>query len=386
MPEIEAQVEELHSLGVRRVHTYAWRDLDDPEAGGSEVHADEILRRWAAAGIEIVHRTSTHDTPRTFERHGYTVVQHGGRAGVLVRTPVRGALHDRRSADAVVDIWNGLPWMTPLWFRGPRVTWLHHVHGPMWREYFPRPIAAVGRITEAHIAPRMYRHGAVVTLGESGRNELVGIGLRHDRIQVIEPGIADEFTPDATRRSPTPLIVAVGRLALMKRHLTLVEAVGVARSRIPDLRLEILGEGPDRDALERGIAALGAQDWCTLRGRVDNAALVDAYRRAWLFATASESEGWGMVITEAAACGTPAVATRIVGHTDAVRDGESGVLVDGVDAFAESFVALVSDDARLAGLRRGALAHAASFSWEQAAARHLDVLVREARVHPPTRR
>ncbi len=232
-------VEQLRVLGVRRVHSYAWRDLDDPEAGGSEVHADEILRRWAAAGLDIVHRTSTFDHARRFTRNGYTVVQHGGRTGVLLRTPLEGALRDRRSADAVVDIWNGLPWFSPLWFRGPRVTWLHHVHGAMWGEYFPKPLAFAGRTIEARVAPKVYRRHPVVTLAESGRDELLALGFRNDKVMVVPPGLAPVFQPDESRRSPTPLVVSVGRLALMKRHLTVVEAVAVARRQIPDLRLEM---------------------------------------------------------------------------------------------------------------------------------------------------
>ena len=107
-----------------------------------------------------------------------------------------------------------------------------------------------------------------------------------------------------------------------------MKAVAEARREIPDLRLEIIGDGPDRPQLVQGIAELGGDEWCTLRGRVDDAALVEAYQRAWLFATASESEGWGMVITEAAACGTPAVASRVVGHTGIQIDyaTHSGIL------------------------------------------------------------
>ena len=380
--ELVAQVEELRALGVRRVHSYAWRDLDDPEAGGSEVHADEILRRWAAAGLDIVHRTSTFDTHRAFQRNGYRVVQHGSRAGVMLRTPFEGAWRDRHTADAVIDIWNGLPWFSPLWFRGPRVTWLHHVHGKLWGESFPRPIAMAGHFVESRIAPHLYKRHPVVTLAESGRADLVALGFRGEGIEVIEPGLAAMFHPNAAGRSPTPLVLVVGRLTQMKRQITIVKAVAEARREIPDLRLEIIGDGPDRPQLVQGIAELGGDEWCTLRGRVDDAALVEAYQRAWLFATASESEGWGMVITEAAACGTPAVASRVVGHTDAVREGQSGVLVEGVSGFTAAFVDLLRDRDQLARLGQGALDYAASLSWDRAAERHLAVVLRQATLRP----
>ena len=58
LAEIDGLVADVMASGVRRVHVLAWRDLDDPDAGGSEVHADEFMRRWAAAGLDIVHRTS----------------------------------------------------------------------------------------------------------------------------------------------------------------------------------------------------------------------------------------------------------------------------------------------------------------------------------------
>ena len=57
-PSIEQLAAEMIAVGCRRVHVLAWRDLDDVDAGGSEVHADHFMRRWAAAGLEVTHRTS----------------------------------------------------------------------------------------------------------------------------------------------------------------------------------------------------------------------------------------------------------------------------------------------------------------------------------------
>lgn len=371
----------LRVLGITRVHSYAWRDLDDPEAGGSEVHADEILQRWAKVGIEIVHRTSSHTMRRTFERNGYEVVQEGSRTKVQLRTPWEGWRRDRKVAHAVVDIWNGLPWWSPVWFQGPRITWLHHVHGPLWGESFPRRVALPGRLIEARVAPRLYREGRIVTLARSGVDDLMRLGFERGQIDVIEPGVSDVFRPNPQRRSPTPLVVVVGRLAMLKRPLDIVHAVSIAREQVPDLQLEIIGDGPDRAKVAAGVRLLGAEEWCTLRGRLEHAEVVQAYQRAWAFASASQSEGWGMVLTEAAACGTPAVASRTVGHVDAVAHGRSGLLFDDVEGCAAALVKLMRDSDYRRRLQAGALAFSERFSWDRAAAMHLSALLAEARAH-----
>jgi glycosyltransferase involved in cell wall biosynthesis len=373
-------VGEAHSLGVRRVHTFAWRDLDDPEAGGSEVHADEIFRRWAAAGLQITHRTSTIDRSRTFTRNGYGVVQRGGRLGVLLRTPWSGLRSSRRTADAVVDIWNGVPWWSPLWFRRrPTLVWLHHVHGPMWRQSFPRPMAAVGSFVERRLAPRVYRSQQMVTLAPSSAEHLYEIGFGRSNVAVVEPGVQSHWSAKPSARSASPLVVAVGRLAPVKRYVDLLEALAAARVAVPQLRVEIVGEGPDRPRMERWIADHGAEPWVTLRGRVDDDQLRDTYQRAWLVASASIAEGWAMVLTEAAACGTPAVATDVSGHRDSVRHNESGLLVGEPTQLADAVVAVCTDADLRSGLVDGALRRAAELSWDRAAERHLQLLVDVAR-------
>ena len=84
-----------------------------------------------------------------------------------------------------------------------------------------------------------------------------------------------------------------------------------------------------------------------------------------------------MTITEAAACGTPAVASRIAGHADAVVDGVSGVLADGEDGLTDALVDVLSDPHRLDQLRQGALARAAALTWGQTATDVMRVLADE---------
>jgi glycosyltransferase involved in cell wall biosynthesis len=175
-----------------------------------------------------------------------------------------------------------------------------------------------------------------------------------------------------------PLVVSVGRLVPVKRFDLLMRSLAEAKEARPDLRAVIIGEGFERPTLEALRAELGAEEWIDLPGRVDDEVLLEWYRRAWLVASSSQREGWGMTLTEAAACGTPAVATAIAGHTDAVLDGESGLLVEHPADLGRALVRVLTDDGLRNRLGKGALSRARSFTWDVTARRSLEVLAGEA--------
>src|SRR3954462_1721193 len=132
--------------GIRRIHVLAWRDLDDPEAGGSELHAHEVLRLWSAAGLEINLRTSyAAGKPQVIWRDGYRVIRKAGRYLVFPRSVLSEVAGWHGERDALVEIWNGMPFFSPLWCRGRRATWLHHVHDTMWEMTLPPRLARFGR-------------------------------------------------------------------------------------------------------------------------------------------------------------------------------------------------------------------------------------------------
>jgi glycosyltransferase involved in cell wall biosynthesis len=379
-PRIRAAADELISLGVRRVHSFSWRDLDDDEAGGSEVHHDHVFSRWAAAGLDISHRSSTLADPRTLQRNGYRVTQRGSRYSVFPRAITAEVLHRSGPRDAVVEIWNGVPWFSPVWHRGPQVTWLHHVHGPMWDQSLPRPLAPVGRALESWFAPRFYRSHPVVTLAPASRDELVHLGFPAQNVKVVPPGVDPAFCPNAdVTEADRPLVVATGRLSPVKRFPLVLEAMSDVRRTIPDAELVIIGEGPERPLLEAWIADHDAAGWVRLAGRVPLDDLIDLYRRSWLVASASLAEGWGMTITEGGACGTPAVATDVVGHRGAILDGVTGVLVPGPDDLARGLVDLLGDHERRHLMGAAAVTRGAELTWDRTAAETLELLLADAR-------
>lgn len=365
--------------GLRHVHMLAWRDLDDDEAGGSEVHAHNIAAIWAQSGLRVTMRTSAAvGQPSSTVRNGYSVSRKAGRYGVFPRSALSEMTGRLGPCDGLVEIWNGMPFFSPLWWRGPRMIWLHHVHGPMWGMTLPGPIAKGGVLLEETIAPRCYRRQPIVTLSDSSYRELIDdLGFSPERVRVVEPGVDPFFTPGG-RRSETPLAVAVGRLVPVKDFPRLVRVMAGVRERVPDVELVIVGEGYERERVLDTIRSCGASDWVRLAGRVTDEQLRDLYRRAWLAVSVSVREGWGMTLTEAAACGTPSVATDIAGHADAVARDRSGLLRSSDPDLVDAISSVMLDPELRDRLQQGALARAAELTWEGAALANFEVLAADA--------
>jgi glycosyltransferase involved in cell wall biosynthesis len=371
------------SAGLRRVAIVAWRDLDDPEAGGSELHAHEIARRWAAAGVEVVTRTSSVPGEAiAIERAGYKAIRRTGRYQVFSSAP-RDVVSGRLGPlDGVVEIWNGMPFFMPLWGRlrrkWPTVTWIHHVHAEMWQMVLPPRLAALGSLVESRLAPPMYRRSPIVTLSESSRAEIIDmLGFKPERVSVVPPGVDERFSPSG-ERSATPLVVAVGRLVPVKRFDRLARAMAELHERVPGVECVVVGEGIERERLESLRHALGAEAYLHLPGRLGRAELVALYRRAWVLASCSAREGWGMTVSEAGACATPAVVSRIAGHEDVVVEGQTGYLASSRTEMVERLAELIEDDGLRERFGKAALDRAADLSWDETSERTLAVLAAEA--------
>ena len=366
--------------GLRRVAMLAWRDIDDAEAGGSELHAHEVATRWAAAGMDVVLRTSSVAGRSVLvERDGYRVVRRSGRYAVFATGPMDIAAGRLGPVDGLVEVWNGMPWLSPLWSRLPRVVFLHHVHGEMWPMVLPPSLAKAGNLLESRLAPPVYCRSRIVTLSESSRREIVRLpGVRPSRVSVVPPGINRCYSPGG-QRADRPLVVAVGRLVPVKNFPRLMGILARVHERVPDLETIIVGEGTERSGLEARLRELGADGYVSMPGRLGTDQLVELYRRAWVVVSTSVREGWGMTVSEAAACGTPAVATRIPGHLDAIEHGVTGMLTDRDDDFARHLETLLCDPLLRRRLGRAASERVTALTWEATARGTMAALVADAR-------
>ena len=295
----------------------------------------------------------------------------GGRYQVFPQVASEAYRFRARSApDAVVDVWNGMPFFSPLWFHGPRLAILHHVHAEMWRMTLKPAYAAIGDAIERQLAPLALPHDA--------RRHAVGVLSRRDRRAARAAG-----APRPRRRAGRGPALLAGRAGAapsrssspsaascpVKRYDVLFAALAEARASSPDAALRRRRRGL-RAAAPRGRAPRARRRGLDRAAAavVDDRALLALYRSAWVVASSSLREGWGMTLTEAAACATPAVATDIAGHRDAVVDGETGLLVGDDAELGAALAKVLADDALRTRLGRAARRRAEPLTWPRTAA------------------
>jgi glycosyltransferase involved in cell wall biosynthesis len=225
----------------------------------------------------------------------------------------------------------------------------------------------------------VYRGAVTVAVSTSTVDEMRGRLRWRGPVHVVPNGT----TPapgDLPGRDTTPAIVCLGRLVPQKRVDRLVDAVAAVREHVPDLRLHVIGGGPEEAAL-RALAARHG-DAVVVHGRVGEAEKSALLGRAWLNVTLSDGEGWGLAVLEAAAHGVPTLCRDVPGLRDSVRHGETGWhLAPGVpvaDALRQALTDL-ADPVRAAQTAARCREWAARFDWADTGTRFATVLEQHVR-------
>ena len=356
-----------------------WQDLENPQAGGAEIHLFEIFTRLAGAGHRVrLVCSGWKGAPPTARIGGIDVLRTGRRNSFALRG--RGAVRraiERERPDILVEDINKLP----LFLAGstdlPFCAVVPHLFGETAFQEAPWPMAATVWLAERPL-PRAYRRAGFHAISESTRDDLVARGVAAERIRVIHPGVdSAQFSPSPEEpRAAEPRFLYVGRLKRYKGIGLAIRALALARRERPDLRLDIAGTGDHRPELERLTAELEQGSAVTFHGFVSEARKVSLLRGAWANLLCSPKEGWGITVVEAAACGTPSIASDSPGLRDSVRHMETGYLVPhgDVKALAARMLELAGDTALVARLGAAARRFAERLTWERSAAeteRHL---------------
>lgn len=348
-----------------RVLFLNWRDTRHPEGGGSEVYVENVARSLAAAGHEVTIFCARYEGAAASETvDGVRFVRAGTKLSVYIEAVRRVRRKEFGPIDVIIDVQNGIPFMSRAVAGGtPVVVLVHHVHREQWPVVYDPLRSRIGWWIESKLAPRLYRDCTYVAVSEKTREELTELGVAASRIHVIHNGIEQAPGLDV-EPAAYPHIAVVGRLVPHKRVEHVLRAAAILRKDYPDLRVSVVGDGWWSDRLQRAAVALGVTDLVDFLGFVDEKTKHRIYASSWVLALPSLKEGWGIVVMEAATHAVPAVAYRDAGGVaESILDGQTGVLVDGgVGDFAQAIGELLASKRRVQ-LGENAARRAEEFTW-----------------------
>jgi glycosyltransferase involved in cell wall biosynthesis len=369
-----------------RILGLSWRYLDHPAAGGAEIVTHQIFTRLVDQGHDVTSFTGSYPgAPPEGELDGVRLIRQGRQwtVHILAWRWLRERLDD---FDIVIDQINTIPFFTPLYVPAAKRRFLFH---QLAREYWWREtrgafkaIAPIGYVTEP-LYLRAYRRTFGVTGSESSRRDLEALGFRRDRVELTPYPVDVQPLAELPRKKPSPwTVLMVGRLTPAKFVEDGVRVFAAFRASVPDARLEIVGSGDDgyRRKLERLAGELGIVDATVFHGRVAEEHKLELMRRAHVHVFASRREGWGLVVSECGAMGTPSIGYDAPGVLDSIADPRMLAPTGDLQALVRLLRRLHDHVDLYADVRRGAWERARAHSPRASTA----AFVHAMGIHDPT--
>ncbi len=340
----------------------SWKDVSHPKRGGAETYTLTVLHGLRQQGYRVTWLVpAVQGLPAGEVTSGGVRIVRGGGTFTHLLHSWRYLLANRNAVDLVIDQVNAYPMLTCL-VVPPRkgMVLLHQLSREVWFYELPRPLARVGY----HLEPlllRLYRRWPAVTVSQSSAADLRGLGFKN--VTVVENALPFPLPPQRTRTRPEPPhFVGLGRLVRMKRFEDLLEAFTEVRRTLPSAKLTIIGRGGSAYAAELA-QKVRATDGATLLKDAPENLKHETLAAATAVVATSVREGWGLMVTEGHAYGTPSVAYRLPGLQDSTRDGVDGLLCSPhPQALAGTMLALHENSARWEAFSRAAYSRVAELT------------------------
>jgi phosphatidylinositol alpha-1,6-mannosyltransferase len=333
-----------------------------PEHGGIQVLMHRVVSSWTRVRPRVVTLAQPSDAEFdptlsfAVRRVGFGVAGHRLRLIALNALAVLEGI--RRRPDVVLSghiVTSPAAWLLSKLLRVPFVQYL-----------YGQEVAVRPRLTRFAVR----RAACSITISSHTDQLALARGATPASLRRIPPGV-DLATPPAGSTRTADVVVVARLDERYKGHDVLIRALPLVRSRVPEARLVVIGDGVLRPAYEALVRSVGVSDGIVFAGSVDDAERDALLDRAAVFAMPSRQlpggagEGFGIVFLEAGTHRLPVIGGAVAGTLDAVVDGETGVLVDPRDhvALADAIVDLLADADRARGMGEAGVRRAEAFSW-----------------------
>lgn len=362
-----------------------FRDPAHPEAGGAELHLEEILLEAVRRGWRVTWLASTFVGGATEAEHrGMRIVRRGDWYDFNLAVPrvLAREFSGANTPDLVVEDINKVPCFAAQWTKAPVAVIVPHLFGTAAYQEANALIASYVVLLESFI-PRAYAKSRFLVISESTRDDLIARGVARERIEVVHCGLNHERyqVNPSVPKAERPTLLYVGRLRKYKGLDWVLRTLPALLRQVPGARLEVIGDGPWSAPLRAQAAKLGVAHAVDFLGFLPFAEKVRRMQAAWAVVQPSPKEGWGLTVVEAGACGTAVVAADSPGLRDSVRRDETGLLVryDDDAALTEACRRVLTEPTLRDSLAAAGVQWAARFRWDDCARRSFDVLTGEGK-------
>lgn len=361
----------------KKILIFNWRDTMHSFAGGAENYIHQIAKNWIKQGNHVTIFCGNDGKQKRYDLiDGVHIVRRGGFYLVYFWAFLYYIFRFRGKYDLIIDCENGIPFFTPLYVRKPIYAILHHVHQNIFFHSLPKPLALLASSLEKDLMPLVYKNIKFITVSESSKKEMEKLGIGKAGIKIVHNGVnLNEFVLGS--KSDNPTILYLGRLKAYKSVDILIRAFKKVIKKYSQAILIIAGTGDAEKYLKNLSAELGFNEkQIIFMGKVSEEEKIKLLQSAWVMVNPSFMEGWGVVVIEANACGTPVIASNVSGLCDSVSDRKSGYLVPygNVDSFADKILYIIENKEYRGKMNLEARTWAENFNWEKSSAEFLEFI------------
>ncbi len=351
-----------------------WKDIKNPEVGGAEILLYELAKRLAKEKHKVTWFCRKFSGGSDFDNiGGIEIVRRGNKFTVYLEA-WKYYKNLKIKPDKIIESVNTICWQTPLYIsEDKRIILVNQLAREVFFYELLPPLSYLAYFLESW-EYKTYKKSKFLCYSKSVADDLKNFGIPSQNINNFSLGI-DHSRYKTGKKSIKPIFIFVGRLARMKRADLCVKAMKEVCQKYNQSKLALIGYGPEEYNLKKLIISLGLQDNVDLVTR-DNLYFgkdrkdvkVKLLQQAWAIILPSVKEGWGMVVTEAAACGTPAIVTNVSGLKDSVIDSKTGFIISdnpSVEELSQRMIKIIEDKKLRNRLSAHSVKWSNKFSWDR---------------------
>jgi len=351
-----------------------WKDIRHPQAGGAEVYTHQIAKRLVRKGHQVTLITSRFPQAKPEEEiDGIKIIRLGDLKTVYLHAYYYYNKYLKGQYDVVIEEINGnIAWLTPLYAKEPVITIRHQVEytGPqnLYKSVLPYklppPIAMTLYLNEATYL-KLYAKLKVpfITVSNSTKQDLIRAGIPPHLIHIVPNGLNHKPLEKVPQKDEEFTAVFLGRITPTKNPQHAIKAFLEYRKMTGKGKLIVIGQGELLSKLKRKYR----EPYIEFTGYVSEKEKREWLRRAYVLLAPSIREGWGQVVIEANAHGTPAIGYDVPGLRDSIRHMKTGMLVPygDIKAMAKAMITLNERQELWRKMAENALQWARQFSWDK---------------------